>query len=258
MFVDSHCHLELEDFDIDRDEIVFQAKNEGLKYILTVGTEKRYFDKVLEIIYKYDFIFGAIGVHPHSSVHWKELSLNEMEELVSHKKIVAYGEIGLDFYKNYSPPSVQKEAFFSQLEFAKAQGKPVIVHTRSSASETIDIIDAAFKGGKGGVIHCFSYGKEEAKRFLDRGFYISIPGIVTYRKNGSLVDVVRYVPLNRLLVETDAPFLTPSPKKGKRNLPYYVKYTLEKVAQIKRISVLDMSQVVLNNFRNLFLKEIET
>lgn len=256
MIVDSHCHLELEDFDADRESVIEESRKEGLKYILTVGTEKRYFSKVLEITEKHDFVFGAIGIHPHSSGQWEKISKEELEGLLRHRKIVAYGEIGLDFFKNYSPPHVQKETFSAQLAFAKENKMPVIIHSRNAELETIEMIDLFYAGGGKGVVHCFSYDKEAAKRFLDRGFYISIPGTITYKNNGKIVDVVKYVPLQRILVETDAPFLTPHWERGKRNVPYFVKYTLEKVAQIKGISLHLLGEIVVNNFENLFLKGV--
>ncbi len=253
MIVDSHCHLELEDFDEDRDRIIGECERQGLKYLLTVATEERYFKKVVQIAEQFGCVFGAIGIHPHLSDKWKKIPLPDVENFLKHKKIVAYGEIGLDFYKNYSPPHMQKEAFSSQLLFAKDKGMPVIIHSRNSDSETLEILDSFYKGGKGGVIHCFSYDKKVAQKFLDRGFYISIPGTITYKNNGKLVEVVRYVPLNRILVETDAPFLTPYPERGKRNLPYYVKYVLEKIAEIKEIDVDVVGEEIVRNFETLFL-----
>jgi len=254
MLVDSHCHLELEDFDLDRDEVIEESKKEGLKYILTVGTEKMYFGRVLEIIEKYDFVYGAIGVHPHSSRDWKSDFGKELEKFLKHKKIVALGEIGLDFYKNYSPPDVQKEVFAIELALARKNEIPVIIHSRNAESETIEILDSFYPDGRRGVIHCFSYDRDAAKKFLDRGFYISIPGTITFTNVGRLVEAVKYIPLEMILVETDAPFLTPQRERGKRNVPYYVRYTLDRVAQIKRISPSDLGEIVVRNFENLFLK----
>ncbi|MCS7281070.1 MAG: TatD family hydrolase [Desulfobacterota bacterium] len=253
VLVDSHCHLELEEFDRDRDEILLESKREGLAYILICGTEKRYFDKVLEITNKYDFVFGALGIHPHSSIEWKNVSPAHLKKLFAHEKIVAYGEIGLDFYKNYSPPDIQRDAFASQLKFAKENGLPIIVHSRSAETETIEFLDLYYGEGQKGVIHCFSYDKDAAKKFLDRGFFISIPGTVTYKNSTKIVEVVKYLPIDSLLVETDAPFLAPYPKVGERNLPYYVKYTFQRIAEIKGIGVDLLGESVVNNFKRLFL-----
>lgn len=253
MFVDSHCHLELEDFDLDRETVIAQSEKMGIKYILTVGTEEKYFQKVVEITKKHKTVFGAIGIHPHSSKNFSMALREKIESLFQDKKIVACGEIGLDFYKNYSPRDAQKEVFSFMLELAKVNKMPIVVHSRNAAKETLELIDLFYDFTRSGVIHCFSYDKEVAKKFLDRGFYISIPGTITYSGSTKLIEVVKYVPLERMLIETDAPFLTPQPERGKRNVPWFVKYVLEKVAEIKSLPQEFVGKAMVENFERLFL-----
>lgn len=252
MPIDSHCHLELEDFEHDLDSILTECENQGFKYLLTVGTEKEYYGRVLEIIAKYPFVYGSIGVHPHVSKSWDESYEPKITELTQNKKIVALGETGLDFYKNYSPPLKQREVFIFQLELAKSLGLPVIIHSRLAEDETLEILDSHYEGE--GVIHCFSYGKKAAKKFIERGFYISIPGTITYRKNSELEEVVKYIPVDRLLIETDSPFLAPLGKRGERNTPLNVVYVLERISEIKGIERESLDEKIVENFEKLFLK----
>jgi len=254
MFVDSHCHLEMEAFEQDRDRIIEKSMAEGLAYILTVGTEEHYFQKVVEIIEKYDRIYGAIGIHPHSSNDYNDTTAKVIRQFLKHEKIVAYGEIGLDFFRNYSPRETQIQAFKDQLNLAKSLDLPVIIHSRNAKDETLAILKDIYSDDASGVIHCFSYDIDTAKKLLDMGFYISIPGTITYAKTQTAIDVVRNVPMSRLLVETDAPFLTPVPHRGKRNEPFFVKYTVARLAQILGKSVEDVASNIHDNFKKLFLR----
>ncbi|OPX92462.1 MAG: putative deoxyribonuclease YcfH [Syntrophorhabdus sp. PtaB.Bin006] len=255
MFVDSHCHLEMEAFDRDRKEVIERSLQEGLSYILTVGTEEAYFEKVIEIIDAYPGIYGAIGIHPHNSNDYGESIEKTIRAHLKHQKIVGYGEIGLDFFKNYSPKESQIRAFQAQIDVAKREGLPLIVHSRSAKEETIDILNDAFDGTiEGvGVIHCYSYDVDAAKRFLDMGFYLSMPGTITYKNTEPLIEVMRYLPADRILAETDAPFLTPNPYRGKRNEPRLVKYTIEKIASVRNQSVEETASMLRDNFIRLFL-----
>jgi len=255
MFVDSHCHLEMEDFEKDRHEVVKRSLHEGLRYLLTVGTDESYFKKVVEIIERYPAVYGAIGIHPHNSKDYNRSTKETIDAILQHKKIVAYGEIGLDFFKNYSPRESQIDAFQAQLEAAKRAKLPVIIHSRSAKDETLGILKKACNGSLGGVIHCYSYDLPTAKKMLDMGFSISIPGTITYKNSQELVDVVKYVPMDRLLAETDAPFLTPHPHRGKRNEPYLVKLTIEKIAQAKGNEIEKVAKQITQNFERIFLNE---
>lgn len=253
MFVDSHCHLEMEDFEQDRDTVIKKSLEEGLDYILTVGTEERYFDKVLQIIEKYDNIYGAIGIHPHNSAYYNDSTEKNVRRYAKHKKIVAYGEIGLDFFKNYSPKDRQIDAFKKQLILAKSLDLPVVIHSRHAKEETLEILQEIHQGNTPGVIHCYSYDYYTAKKLLDMGFYISIPGTITYKNAQKAEEVVKNVPIDRLLAETDAPFLTPVPHRGKRNEPRFVKYTFETIARIRKADIEEIASNIRNNFTKLFL-----
>lgn len=253
MFVDSHCHLEMEDFEKDRQEVIEKSLQDGLKYILTVGTDSTYFDKVIQIIEQNQAVYGAIGIHPHNSIDYNPRLEKRIDSFLKHKKIVGYGEIGLDFFKNYSPKESQIHAFQLQLEVAKRAKLPTIIHSRSAKDETLQILNAAWDGNLGGVIHCYSYDLPAAKKFLDMGFTISIPGTITYKNSHNLADVVKFTPLDMLLAETDAPFLTPHPFRGRRNEPSFVKLTIERIAQLKGKTVEDTAAHLMKNFERLFL-----
>jgi TatD DNase family protein len=253
MVVDSHCHLEMESFDKDRDEVVARSQADGVDFILTVGTEEVYFEKVITIVDTYPQVYGALGIHPHNSKDFHGGLPERMREYVAHEKIVAFGEIGLDFFKNYSPKEAQIAAFHEQLQVASDFGLPVIIHSRNAKRETLEILSARNNGPNPGVIHCFSYDRDAARRFVDLGFFISIPGTITYRNATELAEAVRYVPMDRILAETDAPFLTPEPNRGRRNEPRFVKLTVEKIAQITHKPFEEVAQAVKTNFLRLFL-----
>ena len=255
MYVDSHCHLEIEEFDDDRAQVITKSLAEGLVYVLTVGTEERYFRIVAEIVDKYPEIYGALGIHPHNAQVYSDTVEERLCAALAHPRIVALGEIGLDFFKNHSPRPAQLRAFEAQMDLAGRQNLPVIIHSRDSKVETLAVLKRFQRSlSAGGVIHCFSYDLDTAKKLLDMGFYLSIPGTITYTKNTSLADVAKYIPSDRILVETDAPFLAPHPYRGRRNLPYFVKITTEAVARIRNATVEDLLSSVRQNFETLFLK----
>jgi TatD DNase family protein len=254
MFVDSHCHLEMESFDKDRDKVVGRSLEEGLVYLLTVGTEEQYFKKVIEIVERYGQVYGAIGIHPHESTSYTEKTATTIRQYLTHPKIVGYGEIGLDFFKNYSSREDQTRAFREQLILAKTLSFPVIIQSRNAKAETLSMLKETYDNNASGVIHCFSYDWDTAKKLLDMGFYISIPGTITYTGAKEQVDVVRNVPLNRLLAETDAPFLTPVPHRGKRNEPSFVKLTVKKISEITNRDVEEVASAIHDNFLRVFPK----
>ncbi len=253
MLVDSHCHLEMESFDKDRAEVIARSLGEGLIYMLTVGTEAKYFPTVLQIIEDYPEIYGALGVHPHNSAQYPEMA-GYLKDHLKHEKVVALGEIGLDFFRNYAPRDTQFQAFREQIALATEMRLPIIIHSRNAKEDTLGLLEEHRGRLPGGVVHCFSYDLDAARRLLDLGLAISIPGTVTYSNAGKLAEVVRYVPLESLLSETDAPWLTPVPKRGKRNEPYFVKYTVEKIASIRGIAPESAATALCDNFRNIFLR----
>jgi TatD DNase family protein len=256
MYVDSHCHLEMDAYDNDRNAVIERSIQEGLQYMLTVGTEEKHFNTVIEIIDKYPAVYGALGVHPHNSNELTPIVADNIRLCAKHDKIVGYGEIGLDFFKNYAPREDQIKAFREQLELANELHLPIIVHSRNAREETFSILKKSYHNDNGGVIHCYSYDLDYAKKFLDMGFYISIPGTITYKNNEELTKVVEYIPDDRILAETDAPFLTPHPHRGKRNVPYFVKLTIEKIAQIRGQDIVKLASAMCDNFKNLFLENI--
>jgi TatD DNase family protein len=245
----------MEDFEKDRQEVIEKSLRDGLQNILTVGTDETYFGKVVQIIERYPSVYGAIGVHPHNSKEYSPQLEKTISSFLKNKKIVGYGEIGLDFFKNYSPRESQIHAFQLQLEVAKSSKLPAIIHSRNAKDETIQILNTACDGNLGGVIHCYSYDLPAAKKFLDMGFTISIPGTITYKNSHNLADVVKFTPIDRLLAETDAPFLTPHPYRGKRNEPSFVKLTIDRIAQLKGKTIEETASHLTQNFERLFLNK---
>jgi len=251
MLIDSHAHLEMKEFDADREEVIRRAGNEGVAFIVTVGTNLKLSLKAVNLAEKHENIYAAVGIHPHDAAKTDKNTLDALKELVNtRKKIVAYGEIGLDFFRNISPREKQLEVFGMQLELAKELNLPVIIHDREAHQQSLEIVRAS--GVRRGVFHCFSGDYEMAKKCIDLGFYISIPGVVTFDKSKTIQDVAGRVPLSSLLLETDAPYLTPVPHRGKRNEPSFIVHTAKKVAEIKNISWEDVARETSLNTMNLF------
>jgi TatD DNase family protein len=251
MFVDSHCHLEMDEYDQDRENVIALARQEGISSMLTVGTERRYFAKVLEIIESHPSVFGAIGVHPHNAAEYSDALESEIKGILTHSKIVGYGEIGLDFYRNYAPQEVQMTVFRRQIEVARTADLPIIIHSRNARAETMNVLREAHLNGHPTIVHCYSYDIGTARDLLDMGMYLSIPGTLTY-KTSLLPEIVRYVPLDRLLSETDAPFLSPHPHRGERNQPAFVRFVVEEIARIKEQSVAETARALSNTFHKVF------
>jgi TatD DNase family protein len=251
MLIDSHTHLEMKDFDRDRDEVVERAREAGLEYMITVGTTVDDCKKALELAARYKEVYAAIGIHPHDVKDIDGGTYDALREMAAMEKVVAYGEIGLDFFRNLSPRQLQIKRFGEQLEISAELGLPFIIHDREAHKETVEMLNA-WRGKLCGVIHCFSGDRAMAGKCLDMGFYISVPGTVTYDKSDEQRKVVQYVPLSRLLVETDAPYLAPIPYRGKRNEPAYVVKTAEKIAELKGLSFRDIESATSKNAKALF------
>ena len=251
MLIDSHAHLEMKEFDSDREEVIRRAGSEGVDFIVTVGTNLKLSLKAVALADKYENIYATVGVHPHDVAKTDKNTLDALKELVqTRKKIVAYGEIGLDYFRNISPQEKQLEAFGQQLELAQELGLPVIIHDREAHQQSLETVRAS--GVRRGVFHCFSGDYEMAKKCIDLGFYISIPGVVTFDKSQILQEVAGRVPLSSLLLETDAPYLAPVPYRGKRNEPSFIIHTAKKVAQIKKIPWEEVARETSVNAMNLF------
>ncbi len=256
MLVDSHCHLDFPDFADDLDGVVARARDAGVGHMLTVGTHMTRFDAVLAIAEAYDPIFCSVGIHPHEAAKEPEITADHLVRMASrHPKIVAFGESGLDFHYEFSPREAQERLFRIHIAAARETGLPLIVHTREADAEIVSILrEEQAKGAFGGVIHCFSSGLDVAEAALDMGMYISLSGIVTFKAAQALRDIVAKVPLDRLLVETDAPYLAPVPKRGKRNEPAYTAHTAACVAKTLGVAFPAFVEQTTENFFRLFAK----
>ena len=253
--VDSHCHLDFKDFHDDLDLVIKNAYDANVKHMLSISVNLEDFNNVYKVANSYDNIYCTTGIHPNNVPENKnnELLFEKLSLNLNKKKVIGVGETGLDFYRNEENRINQIEYFNTHLEVSGLFNYPTIVHTRNAEKDTINCIEKAVKKhSTKGLIHCFTSTMELAKKVLDEGFYISFSGIITFKKVGDLIDVVKYVPLDRILVETDAPFLAPMPFRGKRNEPSFVTHTLKKIAEIKKKNVDDMAQITTNNFFNLF------
>lgn len=256
MLVDSHCHLNFEQLSTQLDDVVRRAKLAGVGHMLTIGTKLREFDSVRKIAEDYDNIHCSVGIHPHEAEEEGEtVTVEKLLALSDHPKVVAIGETGLDYFYEHSPREVQKHSFCVHIEAARRSGLPLIVHTRNADEDTIDILHDEYKKGPfTGVIHCFSSGWEVAEKSMQIGFYISISGIVTFKAAKELQDHVTKLPLDRLLVETDSPYLAPVPNRGKTNEPSFVAHTASKVAELKGVDTEELATITTNNFFELFNK----
>ena len=247
MLIDSHAHLEMPEFKKDLEAVIQRAKESGVEYIFTVGTEKKDWKRALEIANSHPSIYAILGVHPHNAKEIDDQTYPLLKELCKNKKVKAYGEIGLDFFRNLSPRDIQLKRFREQIELAKEVGLPIVVHDREAHQETLEILKSEKAEECGGIIHCFSGDYEMAKACIEMGFYISVPGSITFKNAESFREIVKRIPLESLLVETDAPFLTPEPFRGKRNEPSYVRYTAQKVAEMKKVPFEKVAEVTTEN-----------
>ena len=250
MLIDSHAHLEMKEFNPDREEVIERARQAGVNYIVTVGTNLAQSRKALSLARQHENIYATVGVHPHDVARADSETFDDLCEIARDPKVVAYGEIGLDFFRNISPREKQIEMFNLQLELAVQLKLPVIIHDRDAHEQTLRMVKAS--GVRRGVFHCFSGDYSMARQCIDLGFYISIPGVVTFDNAKTIQDVAQRVPLSSLLLETDAPYLTPAPHRGKRNEPSFIINTAKKVAQIKGLPWEEVADVTARNTMNLF------
>lgn len=252
MLIDSHAHLDDKRYDEDRDEIISSLKDKGVELVVNIGADMESSISSLELAKKHDNIYAVLGIHPHSASQASQEAMNQLRDLAQHEKVVAIGEIGLDFYYDNSPRDQQRKWFKEQLKLAKELNLPVVIHTRDAAQETFDIIKEAQDGSLRGVMHCYSGSLEMAREYVKLGFYISLAGPVTFKNARVSHEVAKGIDLEWLLVETDCPYLTPEPYRGKRNEPAYVNYVAEKIAQLKEISFEEVAEVSNKNTRELF------
>jgi TatD DNase family protein len=259
LLVDTHCHLNFELFASDRAETLERARAAGVRGILNPGIDISSSQAALHLADQEPELFAAVGIHPNDASHWDEDSLPALRRLASHPKVVAIGEIGLDYYRDRTPRHQQEHAFQRQLELAAELNLPVIIHNRDATSDTLQIladwsVDLAGGplSGRCGVLHSFSGSLQEAHQAIELGFYIGITGPVTFRKADELRQVAAGIPLDRLLIETDAPFLTPHPHRGQRNEPAYVRFVAEKIAEIHSLPFETAAQAAAANAERLF------
>lgn len=249
---DSHAHYDDNRFIDDADEVITKARESGVKYILNVGSDIETSEKSIELAERFDFVYASAGVHPHEVGKLKDDDVEKIRDLCRHPKVVAIGEIGLDYYYDHSPREEQRRWLSKQLKLAKELELPVIIHNRDAHEDIMKIIkqEAPFKWG--GVFHCFSGSWEMAKELLNLGFYISFGGPVTFKNARKTVEVLRNVPQDRILIETDCPYLTPEPFRGRRNDSSYVRLVVEKVAEIKEMPVDQSARITTQNAKRLF------
>jgi len=252
--IDSHCHLDSAEFDADRDEVIQRALEAGVEHMVAIGTGggPPDLEAGVRLADKYPAFYATVGVHPHDAAKATPGDLRHLEQLLSHPKAIAVGEIGLDYHYDFSPRDTQKSIFIEQMSIAAAARKPIVIHTREAWGDTLALIEQHWAPTKlPGIMHCFSGGPAEAQRALALGFYLSFGGIVTFPKALDVQAAARYVPADRMLIETDAPYLAPVPKRGKRNEPALMVHTAQKLAALRGESYEDVSRITTESFRRL-------
>ena len=252
MLIDTHAHLEMSEFNDDREEVIKRAREAGVEYIVTIGTTVESSRDAVLLAEKYEFIYAAIGIHPHEVKDILHPAYDILRHFAKHKKVVAYGEIGLDYHYERSPRNDQKRKFRDMLREARELKLPVIVHDRDAHEDTLQILSEEWSPELGGVMHCFSGDAAMAARLIEMGFAISIAGPVTFPKAEGLREVVKQIPIEHLLIETDAPYLAPQPMRGKRNEPAFVRHTAEMIAQVKGLTFDDVARITSFNAMQLF------
>jgi TatD DNase family protein len=254
--IDSHCHLDSAEFNDDRDAIIERALAAGVEHMMAIGTGDGPPDLEagLRLAEKHPAFFATVGIHPHDAAKASPDDFKRLGDLLSYPKVLAVGEIGLDYHYDFSPRDVQKSAFIEQMAIAAQSRKPIVIHTREAWDDTLGLIERHWAPhGIGGIMHCFSGGPEEARRAIELGFYLSFGGIVTFPKALSVQESAKYTPRDRILIETDAPYLAPVPKRGKRNEPALMVHTARKLAELRGESYEDICNVTTENFRRLLL-----
>lgn len=250
---DTHAHYDDRKFEKDREDIIYTAHNSGVNYILNVSVDMSSANRSIELANKYNFMYAAIGIHPHEVCKAQKPDIERLYHLAqSNSKVVAIGEIGLDYHYNYSPKQQQIKWFSEQIELAKRINLPIIVHNREAHNDTLEIIKNHGARDCGGVFHCYSGSREMLRTIMNNNMYVSVGGPITFKNARKLVDVVKFIPLDRLLVETDCPYLAPEPFRGKRNDSSLLKFIIEKIAEIRGVSIEKAIELTTENARTLF------
>ncbi len=252
MIFDSHSHYDDEKFDEDRDMLLDSMESRGISTIVNVGSSLESSKKSIELAKRFPNVYAAVGVHPNEAAELTLDNLSKLKDMAGKAKVVAIGEIGLDYYWKEPPEQVQKKWFEEQIELARQVSLPMIIHSRDAAKDTIDILKEHKSEEIGGVIHCYSYSVEMAKEYLDMGFYFGIGGVVTFKNSKTIKEVVEYLPLDKILVETDCPYLAPEPNRGKRNSSLNIPYIISEIAKIKKVTASEVMDITEENAANLY------
>ncbi len=253
VLIDSHCHLDFPDFGPEVEEVVARAHGAGVGLMLTISTKVSEFDRVRAVAERFPHVYCTVGIHPHEAASEPETDTATLVEMARHPKVVGIGETGLDYFYEHSPREAQQRNFRAHIAAARETGLPLVVHTRDADEDTAQIlVEEMGKGAYPGLLHCFSSGLQLAEKALEIGFYISLSGILTFKNAVELRETAAKVPMERLLVETDAPYLAPVPKRGKRNEPSFVVHTAEKLAEVKGVSAAELAEATTANFLRLF------
>ena len=254
MLVDSHCHLNYPEFE-DIDAFLQEADDNDVKVMQTISTKRSDFDQVISLAERSDRIYASIGVHPHEAESHQDVTVGELLKWAKHARVIGIGETGLDYFYEHSPRKEQQDLFRTHIVASQESGLPIIVHTRDADDDTVKILrEEHAKKPFPILIHCFSSGSEVAQTAIELGGYVSISGIITFKKSTQLQDIVKDLPLERLLVETDSPYLAPVPFRGKKNQPAYTRHVAEKLAELKNVCYDEVANVTTDNFYNLFSK----
>jgi TatD DNase family protein len=246
--VDTHCHLDSEQFEPDREAVIQRAQAAGVERMMAIGTGDGPPDleAAIRLAQAYPFIYATIGVHPHDASKATDETFRRLEELARHPKVLAIGEIGLDYHYDFSPRPVQREVFERQLELARQARKPIVIHTREAWADTLEVLRAHWQGA--GIMHCFTGDEEQARQSLDLGFYLSFGGVLTFPKVEALRQAARIAPQDRIVIETDCPYLAPVPHRGKRNEPAFIAETARRLAEVRGVSCEDIARATTENF----------
>lgn len=254
-YVDSHCHLDFPDFEAELDTIIQRARSMGVSHMTSIGTSLKTINKTLKVAEAYPFIYATVGVHPHDAEAEFDISYEDLAKIAEHPKVIGIGETGLDYFYEHSPKEKQQDLFRLHIKVARDFDLPLIVHTRDADHDCLAILKEEMgKGAFKGLIHCFTASQKFAQEVLKLGFYISISGIVTFKKATELHEAVRQIPLDRLLIETDSPYLAPIPHRGKRNEPSFVIHVAEAIAELKDCPLPEVARVTTQNYFDLFQK----
>lgn len=250
---ESHAHYEDEAFDDDREQLLASLPENNIEYVVDVGSSVATCKRISQMVMEYDFLYGALGIHPSEIRGVTDADLNLIKnEIINNPKIVAVGEIGLDYYWDKDNKKEQQDFFVKQIEIAKELAKPVIIHSRDAAYDTYELMKSSDAGKCGGVVHCFSYSVEEARKYIDMGFYIGLGGVVTFKNAAKAKEVAAYVPADRLLLETDCPYMAPEPFRGKRNSSLYIPEIARRIAEIKGMEYEEVIEITNKNARGMY------